>query len=142
MKYKDVLKFIRRHGSFILTTHETPDGDAIGSEYAMFRALVSLGKQARIINSDPTPKNFSFVDLGDSIEELTTPAILPKDLENYVLLILDVNDIKNIGTVAHYVLPQVQKAITGWKWILKPSSAEVSLCGRLTAQCSVWRKVA
>ncbi|NIM02148.1 MAG: bifunctional oligoribonuclease/PAP phosphatase NrnA, partial [Acidobacteria bacterium] len=36
--------------SFILTTHMNPDGDALGSEVALARYLVSLGKTVRLIN--------------------------------------------------------------------------------------------
>jgi phosphoesterase RecJ-like protein len=109
MKYRDVLGFIKRNSRFILTTHETPDGDAIGSEYAMFRTLKKLGKEVRIINADRTPENFKFVDVDDEIEVLEDPAALPDDLADYVLMILDVNDTNNIGNIVRYVVPKVRE---------------------------------
>ena len=108
--FDGVLGFISRHEKFILTAHETPDGDAIGSEYAMLLALRQLGKQARIFNADPAPRNFRFIDEHDDIETLETAGQLPTDLEDYVLIILDVNDISNIGNVAKLVLPKVKEA--------------------------------
>lgn len=39
--------FLDRHGSFLLTTHVNPDGDAIGSEIAMAGWLRGRGKQVR-----------------------------------------------------------------------------------------------
>lgn len=38
---------------FLITSHAKPDGDSIGSQVALADALVSLGKQARIVNCDP-----------------------------------------------------------------------------------------
>ena len=51
MVFNSVLAFITAHDKFILTAHETPDGDAVGSEYAMMLALRQLGKVARIFNT-------------------------------------------------------------------------------------------
>ena len=52
---------IDRHDSWVLTTHINPDGDAIGSQYAMARFLRSRSKQVRIINNDPTPDVLRFI---------------------------------------------------------------------------------
>ena len=109
MDFKAVIKFINSNEKFIITAHETPDGDAIGSEYAMLCAFKKLGKTAKIFNSDPTPENFKFVDASNEVNILKKPKQLPKDIEEYVLLILDVNDTGNIGSIATYVLPKVKK---------------------------------
>ncbi len=60
--------------SFILTTHMNPDGDALGSEVALARYLVSLGKTVRLINGDPTPKTLAFVAEGSPSIEVYDPA--------------------------------------------------------------------
>jgi len=46
----------------VLTTHINPDGDAIGSEYALAAFLGTLGKATRIINQDPTPEVLRFIE--------------------------------------------------------------------------------
>ncbi len=43
---------------FVLTSHERPDGDAIGSQLAMAYALEALGKSARCVDRDPAPPQF------------------------------------------------------------------------------------
>ena len=40
----------------VLTTHLRPDGDAIGSEIALARALMALGKSVLILNVDAVPR--------------------------------------------------------------------------------------
>jgi len=109
MEYGPVIEFIRGHEKFILTVHETPDGDAIGSQYAMFRALKKLGKTVKCFNADPAPWKFNFVDAEGEIRVLEGQERLPADLDEYVLIILDVNDTHNIGQVATLVLPKVRE---------------------------------
>jgi len=46
----------------LLTAHVRPDGDCIGSEVAMDRALRSLGKDVRIVNPHRTPPALAFLD--------------------------------------------------------------------------------
>ncbi len=108
-EFKPVVDFLDRHDRIIITAHETPDGDAIGSECAMARALRSIGKQVRVLNADPTPRKFRFLDPDGAIEILAGPGQLPPDLEGWALLLLDTNDINNIGQVASLVLPRVRE---------------------------------
>jgi len=108
MTFKHIRDFIERYDKFILTAHETPDGDALGSEYAMLKALQKIGKDVMILNADPAPKNFKFVDDWGEILTLEGPDQLPPDLDERALIILDVNDTGNIGTIATLVFPRVK----------------------------------
>jgi phosphoesterase RecJ-like protein len=109
MPNQAVIDFIEKYDKFIITAHETPDGDALGSEYAMLLALRKLGKTARILNADPAPQKFAFIDPGDEFEVLVRKEQIPKDIGEYGLFILDVNDINNIGQVATLILPRVKE---------------------------------
>ena len=104
-----VIEFIGRHDRFILTVHETPDGDALGSEYALLRVLRRLGKQAQIFNADPAPEKFAFIAADGDFPVLKSADQLPADIDRYVLVILDVSDLNNIGQIASLVLPHVQR---------------------------------
>ena len=50
---------IRGRQRFVLSSHVRPDGDSIGSQFAMAHALWHLGKDVRIVNRDPAPGPFS-----------------------------------------------------------------------------------
>jgi len=50
---------IRKRQRFVLSSHVRPDGDSIGSQFAMAHALWHLGKDARIVNHDPAPGPYS-----------------------------------------------------------------------------------
>jgi phosphoesterase RecJ-like protein len=107
--FQPVIDFISRHDRFIVTAHETPDGDAIGSECAMARALGKLGRTVRVLNADPTPRKFRFLDADSVVQVLEGPGQLPPDLERWALLMLDTSDVRNIGQVAEQVLPRVNE---------------------------------
>ncbi|MCX7894930.1 MAG: bifunctional oligoribonuclease/PAP phosphatase NrnA [Thermoanaerobaculum sp.] len=45
----------------LITSHRSPDGDALGSELALWEACSQLGKQAWVVNRDPHPPSLSFL---------------------------------------------------------------------------------
>ena len=51
---------------FLVTSHENPDGDALGSLLAMHLALVELGKDSVmvLVGGAPLPAEYSFLELG------------------------------------------------------------------------------
>src|SRR5262245_13755138 len=52
--------------------HERPDGDCIGSEVALGVILRGLGKRVEIVNSDPTPAKYAFLDTEKMIRQHQT----------------------------------------------------------------------
>ncbi len=54
---KEVMDFIGKYNKFAVLTHLNPDGDALGSAYALAQSLNNLGKNAEVILlCDPPPK--------------------------------------------------------------------------------------
>ena len=49
MTLDNIIEEIKKAESIVILTHETPDGDAIGSSLAMKVALKQLGKDADVI---------------------------------------------------------------------------------------------
>ena len=49
MTLDEILEEIKKAGSIVILTHETPDGDAIGSSLGLKLALEKLGKNADLI---------------------------------------------------------------------------------------------
>ncbi len=61
-----IVEHVRRHHRFVVTSHARPDGDAIGSSMAMAYALRHLGKDVRVVSSDPPPPPLApFPGVGD-----------------------------------------------------------------------------
>ena len=76
---------IREHDRFVLTTHENPDGDALGSLLAAKLALEQLGKDTiMVLHGDaPLPVEYGFMPLGDLQRRW------PDDVAERVLLAVD-----------------------------------------------------
>ncbi|MGH3036528.1 MAG: DHH family phosphoesterase [Gaiellaceae bacterium] len=88
-----VAKAIRSHDRFLVTTHENPDGDALGSIVAMSLALEQLGKDAvmYLSGSVPLPHEYGFMQL-DGVRR--TP---PDDAAERVVLALDCANERRLG---------------------------------------------
>jgi len=63
---------LREHERFLVTTHENPDGDALGSLLASKLALEQLGKEAAMYlgGEAPLPAEYAFMDLGDLVRQV------------------------------------------------------------------------
>ncbi len=56
-----IVRLIREHRSFLITSHITLDGDSVGCEAALFSLLKRLKKKVAVINHHPVPENYSFI---------------------------------------------------------------------------------
>jgi phosphoesterase RecJ-like protein len=93
-----VLAFIDKYRSFILTTHDPADADGLGAELVFAAILKSRKKKARIINAGPVPELFRFMDPKKLIEQWDAGAHSAL-FEKSALLILDTSDEYNIGAI-------------------------------------------
>jgi bifunctional oligoribonuclease and PAP phosphatase NrnA len=84
---------IRSHDRFVVTTHENPDGDALGSLVAMTLALRELGKDAvmYLFGEVPPPGEYRFMALDDLVRTL------PDDVSERVLVAVDAANESRLG---------------------------------------------
>ncbi|MFA5182671.1 MAG: bifunctional oligoribonuclease/PAP phosphatase NrnA [Syntrophales bacterium] len=90
-----IVDIINRHQKFLVTAHVKLDGDALGSELAVYSLLKGLGKDVDIYNQDKTPDNFRFLPGSDVIRNTLPP---PESFE--VAFILDCSELDRIGDEA------------------------------------------
>jgi phosphoesterase RecJ-like protein len=72
-----ISEIIRDHGEFLVASHYSPDGDAIGSICALGHVLTSLGKKVRLYNPSGLPSRYAFIDTPAPVER-ELPEILPE----------------------------------------------------------------
>jgi len=77
---------ILENDNFLITTHIHPEGDAIGSELAMYCLLKKLGKKVRIINGDAVPKNLGFLPFLKRIKVLGKDAAGIRNADVFITL--------------------------------------------------------
>ena len=87
-----ISELINRYRIFLITAHERLDGDALGSELALYHILHSLGKEVTVYNQDGTPENYRFLPGSDRIVHELPP------LEPFeVGFILDCSELERVG---------------------------------------------
>jgi phosphoesterase RecJ-like protein len=92
-EYEAVAGAILAHDRFLVTTHENPDGDALGSLLATTLALRQLGKNAAmyLVGPAPLPQEYGFMRLDD------LQRALPADAAERVLLCVDCANESRLG---------------------------------------------
>src|SRR4051812_18667835 len=88
-----VVEAVRSHDRFLVTTHENPDGDALGSLLAMTLALRQLGKDPYmyLAGHAPLPAEYSFMKLGELRRNV------PDGVDERVLLAVDCANESRLG---------------------------------------------
>ena len=79
MTLDNILKEIEEAEKIVILTHESPDGDAVGSSLAMKLVLESLGKNPDVIIPE-FPETFKFLPGTKDVKEAS-------DVEKYDLVI-------------------------------------------------------
>jgi phosphoesterase RecJ-like protein len=101
---KQIENTIRNNRRFFLTSHIRPDGDNVGSQLALYRALVDLGKEVTIQNSDPVPDMFSFLP---GVDRIRTSIAVEESWD--VLFVLDAGDLERTGGISTEKFAKVVK---------------------------------
>ena len=68
--YKEIIQAVRSSQSILITGHEDPDGDSIGSELALGRIIDQLGRKVTIVNKGRVPIKYGFLPEIDRAIEL------------------------------------------------------------------------
>ncbi|MDI6761168.1 MAG: bifunctional oligoribonuclease/PAP phosphatase NrnA [Candidatus Brocadiaceae bacterium] len=76
---KSIKKLIGRSSKTLLTAHIRLDGDALGSELALYYALKDLGKDPAIINDSPIPRVYKFLVREVPVREVKTAEASPPE---------------------------------------------------------------
>lgn len=81
--------FLRRHERFLILTHAFPDGDTLGSGFALAMLLTRMEKESRVICADEMPSKYSYF--------MSIPVQMPKTAEYDAVVAVDVADAKLLG---------------------------------------------
>ena len=82
-----LLQRLRRGRRFVITSHTSPDGDAVGASLGLARLLRALGKAAWVWFHDPLPPLFSGLPGADRVHVgPEVPAGFPGDFDAAIVL--------------------------------------------------------
>jgi phosphoesterase RecJ-like protein len=127
--------------SILIASHERPDGDCIGSCVALCAALRAAGFSANVLNADPVPDRYQFLNQDGMVRQA-------KPSESYtadVLFVVDATDLNRLGKLKreqfhvktvididhHLGNPQFGDV----NWVVTEASSTGELIWRLAACC-------
>ena len=94
----DIIKALHEGESFLITAHVRLDGDALGSELAVYLMLRDMGKKAVVYNQDRTPERYQFLPAAHHITHTLS------NIEQYdTCIVLDCSDLSRVGEEAENI---------------------------------------
>ncbi|MBQ4109553.1 MAG: bifunctional oligoribonuclease/PAP phosphatase NrnA [Clostridia bacterium] len=91
---ENIIKALERAEKILILTHINPDGDAVGSCYAVKKALERAGKQADIVLNSKLGDEFGY------FEDSVLYTVPEKDYD--LILSVDCGDLKRLGDLGKY----------------------------------------
>ncbi len=95
MSLKKTIQALKENDNFLITAHTSLEGDALGSELAVYALLRAMGKRAVIVNDDVIPYGYEFLGAEKKIKRFVSGSIPPFDC----LVIVDCSDLSRSGRV-------------------------------------------
>lgn len=78
--------FLLENDFFHIICHASPDGDTLGSGFALCGALQGLGKKARVMCADEIPESFLCLTEGISFDEFRPQTVVSVDIADKSLM--------------------------------------------------------
>ena len=88
---KQCVEILKENDNFLILSHEHPDGDTLGSAFALMAALKKMGKKRAFKCSDEVTKDFSYMLEGFESDDVG---------ENPFIVAVDVADVHLLGDLA------------------------------------------
>ncbi|MGN0675078.1 MAG: bifunctional oligoribonuclease/PAP phosphatase NrnA [Oscillospiraceae bacterium] len=83
---KETAEFLKSHDNYYILTHQSPDGDTMGSGFGLCYALRKNGKKANVLCSDEFPKRYHFMYEGYEPQKFSPETIVAVDVADRKLL--------------------------------------------------------
>lgn len=86
LNLRQTARFLRKNNNYIILTHASPDGDTLGSAYALYYALNEIGKTATVLCPDVIPKKYDYFARKTDHIECENPTVIAVDVADSRLL--------------------------------------------------------
>ena len=84
--FSQAVGLLKEKDNILILTHRNPDGDTLGSGFALLRALKDMGKRARLINADVIPEKFAYLYEGITQDDFQEEFVVSVDVAEKKLL--------------------------------------------------------
>lgn len=82
----EIAQYLKASDKFVILTHQYPDGDTLGSAFALCRALRKLEKSANVIVNGKLSKKFEYLAAGMNKQEFDYETVIAVDIASVSLL--------------------------------------------------------
>ena len=83
---KECVSLLKEYDNYLILTHRNPDGDTLGSAFALHRALSQLNKKSMVRCGDPIHPKYSYLWDGIGSDEIEFDKIIAVDVADKKLL--------------------------------------------------------
>ena len=83
---KECVSLLKEYDNYLILTHRNPDGDTLGSAFALHRALSQLNKKSMVRCGDPIHPKYSYLWDGIDNEDIEFDKIIAVDVADKKLL--------------------------------------------------------
>lgn len=84
--FERAVSLLKEKDKILILTHANPDGDTIGSGFALLRALRQLGKRVKLLNGDIIPLKYSYLFEDLEVDEFEEEFVVSVDVAEKKLL--------------------------------------------------------
>jgi phosphoesterase RecJ-like protein len=135
-----VQEALLRHGRCLISTHVSPEGDALGSALALAHALRGLGKEALVVNRDPVPRLLDFLPSQGLFRQVSRV-----EGEHDLLVVVDCGDLERtalfnerrpplVVNIDHHI---TNKQFGGINWVEPDAAATAEMIAELLGAMGV-----
>lgn len=98
--FRDIEALIKKGKNVLISAHMDPDGDSLGTQLALRRYLIGLGKMVSVVNQGPIPGKYKFLpDIG----EIKNINGYDSDGKFDLAIILECRDVERTGDVKNLI---------------------------------------
>lgn len=83
----EISKILQENNNFYILTHKSPDGDTLGSAFALCFALQKINKNAKVLCNDEIPNKYNFL----------CENIIQQNFEPEYVISIDISDTQLLG---------------------------------------------
>lgn len=83
---KQCARYLKKHDNYIILTHASPDGDTLGSAFALYYGLKEIGKSASVLCADVIPKKYDYFVHGTDHVKRDGATVIAVDVADKTLL--------------------------------------------------------
>ena len=92
-----IISELNKGKHFIISSHINPDCDALGSELALAYHLKAMGKEVSILNADPVPPTYQFLDPDKLIQRYAAHKHAVTLAQADTIIVVDASEWKRLG---------------------------------------------